>query len=380
METIQEFISKTREIFKSDDFIPLHAPIFYGNEIKYVNRTISSTMVSSIGEFVDEFESKLADYVKTPGAVAVVNGTAGLQTAMRIVGVKPGDEVITQSLSFVATANAIHLNGASPIFIDVEKTTLSLSSNALKDFLKKHAVVRDKECFNNKTGRRISCCVPMHTFGFIGEIEEIVSICKSYYIKVVEDAAESLGSFSGTRAAGTFGDIGVYSFNGNKIITAGGGGAIVSDNKNYLKQAKHITTTAKRPHLYEYYHDDYGYNFRMPNLNAALALAQIEQIESFVTNKKNLFLEYESRLNNFQLLTPPDSTTRWNFWLISLKLKDKYVRDSFLESTNKNGVMTRPIWNLLHTLPIYRNCFADEMINSTELESIIVNIPSSVRQ
>lgn len=380
MDTIQEFISKTRAIFKSNDFIPLHAPIFNGNEIKYVNHSITSTMVSSVGQYVDEFESKLASYVKTPGAVAVVNGTAGLQTAMRIVGVKSGDEVITQSLSFVATANAIHLNGAIPVFIDVEKTTLSLSLNALRDFLATHAKIRDKECFNIKTGRRISCCVPMHTFGFIGEIEEIVTLCKSYHIKVVEDAAESLGSFSGTRAAGTFGDIGVYSFNGNKIITSGGGGALVSNNKDYLRKAKHITTTAKKPHTYEYYHDDYGYNFRMPNLNAALALAQIEQIESFIENKENLFQKYQSCLSNFELLTPPISTSRWNFWLISLKLKNKNFRDIFLESTNKNGVMTRPIWNLLHTLPMYKHCFADQMTNSIKLESTIVNIPSSVRQ
>lgn len=380
MEAIKEFISNTREIFETNDLIPLHAPVFYGKETEYLNNTISSTMVSSVGQYVDEFESYLANYVKTPGAVAVVNGTAGLQTALRIVGVKHGDEVITQSLSFVATANAIHLNGAIPIFIDVDKATLSLSFNALNEFLKNHAVVRGKECYNRISGRRISCCVPMHTFGYIGEIEEIVSLCNRYCIKIVEDAAESLGSFSGSQAAGTFGDIGVFSFNGNKIITSGGGGALVSNNKDYLKQAKHITTTAKRPHLYEYYHDDYAYNFRMPNLNAALALAQIEQIESFVQNKEGLFKQYQSCLSKFQLLTPPVSTTRWNFWLMSLKLVSRDFRDVFLESTNKKGIMTRPIWNLLHTLPMYKNCFSDEMTNSIELESTIVNIPSSVRQ
>lgn len=379
MKTIQEFVSIVKDIFKSNDFIPLHAPVFIGKEIEYLNKTIISTMVSSVGQYVNEFESHLANYVKTPGAVAVVNGTAGLQTALRIVGVKNGDEVITQSLSFVATANAIHLNGAIPIFIDVDKLTLGLSSKALKEFLENHTVVRGKECFNKTSGRRISCCVPMHTFGFIGEIEEIVSLCNSYYIKVVEDAAESLGSFSGSRAAGTFGDIGVYSFNGNKIITSGGGGALVSNNIDYLKQAKHLTTTAKRPHLYEYYHDDFAYNFRMPNLNAALALAQIEQIESFVMNKKDLFQQYQNSLNNFQLLIPPASTSRWNFWLISLKLVNRDKRDDFLNLTNKEGIMTRPIWNLLHKLPMYNNCYSDEMTNSIELENTIVNIPSSVR-
>lgn len=381
MSSVSQFISLTRDLFSTEEFIPLHAPLFSGNEAKYVNETIESTMVSSVGSFVEEFESSLGEYVNTPGSVAVVNGTSGLQVALRLVGVKPGDEVITQSLTFIATANAIMLNFAHPIFLDVDKDTLGLSPEALESFLEENTFIKNKNCYNIKTGRRISCCVPMHTFGFLCRIQEIIEICNRYYLKVVEDSAEALGSFNGSTAAGTFGDIGVYSFNGNKIITSGGGGAIVSKNEDILKKAKHLTTTAKKAHRYEYFHDEIAYNFRMPNINAALALSQLENINNFKSSKKELYSRYSKELAtyDFKLTEIPDSTSSWNYWLISIQLKDIHQRNEFLEQTNDAGVMTRPIWKLLHSLPIYKSFQTDDLVISKQLEETIVNIPSSAR-
>ena len=377
---IFDFINVVKQIYKTDKFIPLHAPKFSKKESVYVNETISSTMVSSIGNFVDLFEEDLANYVNVPKAVATVNGTSGLQVALNLVGVKPGDEVITQSLTFVGTANAINLNFASPIFIDVDLDTLGMSPKSLFKFLKKNTFIKNGKCFNINTGKKISCCLPMHTFGFICRIEEIVEICKDFKIPVVEDAAEALGSFNNNKSAGTFGDIGVFSFNGNKIITTGGGGALISNNIDLMKKAKHLTTTAKKKHLWEFIHDDFGYNFRMPNINAALGKAQLEKIEKFKKNKKKTFEEYTKRLNSkdYIIKSIPNTTSDWNYWLFSLELKDIYERDEFLKNTNENKIMTRPIWKLIHNLPMYSNFYSDSQKNAKYLENRIINIPSSV--
>lgn len=376
---IDEFILSTRNLFKSKDFIPLHAPTFRGNEKKYILETIESTMVSSVGGYVDEFEKKLGTYVNVPKAVAVVNGTAGLQVALKLAGVKAGDEVITQALTFVATANAIHHNHASPIFLDVDIDTMGLSPLALEKFLKENSEQRSDGTYNKETGRKIAACMPMHTFGFICRIEQIIEICEKYKIPVVEDAAEALGSFSNGKAAGTFGDVGVYSFNGNKIITSGGGGALVSKNKDLMDRAKHITNTSKAPHAYEYFHNDFGYNFRMPNLNAALACAQLEDINEKISTKVKLFNSYANKLDSLSinLLPKPNSTDVWNHWLFSIRIDKILDRDTFLFQTNNSGIMTRPIWTLLHKLPMYSTCQRDELNNSIELEKTIINIPSN---
>lgn len=381
MINIDAFTSVVRSYFNDMDFIPLHAPIFKGNETRYVQETIESTMVSSVGKYVDQFENELSHYLNCAGATAVVNGTSGLQAALKLVGVQPGDEIITQSLTFVATVNSICLNYASPIFLDVDQDTMGLSPTRLEEFLSENTYIKNQECFNMKTGRRISCCLPMHTFGFLCRIEEIVEICNRYYIKVVEDAAEALGTFKGSQAAGTFGDLGVFSFNGNKVITSGGGGAIVSNNYSLNKKAKHITTTAKKPHPYEYSHDQIGYNFRMPNLNAALALAQLESIENYIQQKADLYKYYKRELRGlgFEVIEIPNTMSRWNYWLISIRLPNSDQRDFFLENTNKKGVMTRPIWKLMTELPMFRSFEFHNLSNSINLESTIVNIPSSAK-
>jgi len=280
-------ISFIQNQYASTDFIPLHEPKFIGNEKKYLLETIDSTFVSSVGTYVDQFEQMMSALTKTKKSVAVVNGTAGIQVALRLVGVNAGDEVITQALTFVATANAIAHNGAAPIFLDVDLDTMGLSPNSVCQFLEENGELRDNSCFNKKTGRKISACLPMHTFGFPVHMDELKSICDKWHIPIVEDAAESLGSEYKGRPTGSIGDIGVFSFNGNKIVTCGGGGAIVTHNENLGSKGKYLTTTAKVNHPFEFYHSELGYNFRMPNLNAALACAQLEQLPVFLEN--NIF-------------------------------------------------------------------------------------------
>jgi len=379
MRKFADFIEVTRSLFSEPEkLIPLHVPSFNGNEKRYVMDTLESTIVSSVGGYVNDFEEELAKYSGVSKSVAVVNGTAGLQVALRLVGVKPDEEVITQSLTFVATANAIHHNHATPIFVDVDVDTMGMSPDALEQFLIAHSEKKSDGVYNKTTGKRIAACMPMHTFGFLCRIEEVVSICNAYGIPVVEDAAEALGSFKDGKAAGTFGDIGVYSFNGNKIITAGGGGAMVSKNEELMFKAKHVTNTAKKTHPWEYFHDEIGYNFRMPNLNAALVLGQLEQLGSYLTNKKKLYEAYKTEISNlgYNLVDLPETTTSWNYWLMAISLNDRCERDEFLKFTNENGVMTRPIWNLMHTLPMYKNCQRDEQKNARFLVRRIVNIPS----
>ena len=380
MTDFKNIISFIKEQYSTDDFIPLHVPTFGGNEKKYVLETIDTTFVSSVGAFVDKFEGMMESITATKKAVAVVNGTSAIQVALRLVGVKHGDEVITQALTFIATVNAIAYNGAQPVFVDVDLDTMGLSPKALEIFLEQYGDVRDDGCYNKKSGKKISACLPMHTFGFPVHLDELIIVCNKYKIPLVEDAAESIGSQYKNKPTGSFGDIAAFSFNGNKVVTAGGGGAIVTTNVALGEKAKYLTTTAKVPHAYEYVHSELGYNFRMPNLNAALACAQLEQLDGFLENKRQLALEYraffESKGIHFRTETP---NTKANYWLMCLELENKQDRDLFLKETNANRVMTRPIWQLMYRLPMYENCQKDQQTNAIFLEERIVNIPSSVR-
>ena len=375
--TIIDFIKNQ---FPSRDFIPLHEPNFNGNEKLYVLDTIDSTFVSSVGAYVDKFEIMMTELTKTQKGIAVVNGTSALQVALRLSGVSRGHEVLTQALTFIATINAIIYNGASPVFLDVDLDTMGLSPIAVESFLHEFGEIRDGCCYNKQTNRKIAACMPMHTFGFPVHLDELIIICNKWNIPVVEDAAESIGSEYKGKPTGSFGKLGVFSFNGNKIVTSGGGGAIVTNDLVLGIKAKHLTTTAKVPHAYEYVHDDLGYNFRMPNLNAALACAQLEQLHTFIQNKRNLALEYgtffESKGINFRLELP---NTKANYWLMCLELKNKKERDLFLKETNEKMVMTRPIWQLIFKSTIYSTFQRDSQKNALYLEERIVNIPSSVR-
>ncbi|MCZ2845035.1 MAG: LegC family aminotransferase [Candidatus Bathyarchaeota archaeon] len=380
MSYINETISFVRETFKSKNFIPLHEPNFSGKEKEYVLDTINSTFVSSVGAYVDRFEDLMQSRTQTERSIAVVNGTAALQVGLQLAGVERGDEVLTQALTFIATANAISYNGAQPVFLDVDRDTMGLSPNALNVFLEKYGVLREGKCFNKTTGKKISACLPMHTFGFPVRIEEILSICKIWHIPVVEDAAESLGSEYKGKPTGGFGKLGVFSFNGNKIVTSGGGGAIVTNDRDLGVRGKHLTTTAKQPHTYEYIHDEIGYNYRMPNINAALACAQLESLDVFIEKKRILAGKYKKFFNDkgvhFREELPDTSA---NYWLMCIELENKKERDLFLAQTNEARVMTRPIWQLMFRLPMYETCYRDEQINAQYLEERIVNIPSSVK-
>jgi perosamine synthetase len=381
MDKITEITNYIRKTFNQPEaFIPLHAPVFRGNEKKYLLDTIDSTFVSSVGAYVDRFEEMMQDITGTANAVATVNGTSALQVALRLAGVKENDEVITQALTFVATANAIAYSGATPIFIDVDLNTMGLSPKAVSSFLDEFGEIREDGCYNKKTGKRIAACLPMHTFGFPVHLDELVSVCNKWNIPIVEDAAESLGSHYKGKQTGSFGKLGIFSFNGNKTVTCGGGGAIVTNDIELGVKGKHLTTTAKQPHPYEFYHDELGYNFRMPNLNAALACAQLEQLDSILSNKRELATMYSGFFNEkgikFRTELP---NTIANYWLMCVELENRKERDLFLKETNANGVMTRPIWQLMYRLPMYAQCQRDQQKNAEFLEDRIVNIPSSVR-
>ena len=378
MGKYKEIIDFVKLQYPKQDFIPLHAPVFNGNEKSYILDTIDSTFVSSVGAYVDKFEIMMAELSKTQKAVAIVNGTSALQVALRLSGVQNGDEVLTQALTFIATINAIIYNGASPVFLDVDLDTMGLSPNAVQAFLEEYGELREGVCYNKKTNKKIAACMPMHTFGFPMHLDELIAICNKWNIPVVEDAAESIGSEYKGMPTGSFGILGVFSFNGNKIVTSGGGGAIVTNDLDLGIKAKHLTTTAKVPHPYEYVHDEIGYNFRMPNLNAALACAQLEQLTSFIQNKRALALEYNTFFKtkgiNFRTELP---NTKANYWLMCLQLDNKKERDFFLKETNENKVMTRPIWQLIFKSPIYSNFQRDAQETAIYLEERIVNIPSS---
>ena len=376
----KELINFIRDKFQTNEFIPLHVPTFRGNEKFFLEKCIDSTFVSSVGEYVNLFENRLSNITQTKKTVAVVNGTAALQICLKLVGVKANDEVITQALTFVATANAIAYNNAYPIFIDVDRDTMGLSPKAVQSFLEEFGDLRDDGCYNKKTGRRISACMPMHTFGFPVHLNELLNVCKAWNIPVVEDAAESLGSEYHGKPTGSFGKVSGISFNGNKIVTSGGGGAILTNNLELGDHAKFLTTTAKQPHPYEYVHNEIGYNYRMPNLNAALAYAQLEQLEFFLENKRALAKEYDEFFKGKDMtFRTENENTKANYWLMCVELSSKKERDLFLKSSNESGIMTRPIWQLMFKLPMYANCQKDEQKNALYLEERIVNIPSSVR-
>ena len=370
-----------RDTFSSKDkFIPLHEPRFMGNEKKYLLDTIDSTFVSSVGAYVDKFESMMQNISQTQKAIAVVNGTSGIQVALRLVGVKAGDEVLTQALTFVATANAIAYNRAKPVFLDVDLDTMGLSPVSIQNFLEEYGEIREEGCYNKKTGNKIAACLPMHTFGFPVRINELIRICEEWKIPVVEDAAESLGSEYKGQPTGSFGEVGVFSFNGNKIVTSGGGGAIVTNNADLGIKAKYLTTTAKQPHAYEYVHDELGYNYRMPNLNAALACAQLEKLNWFLEKKRKLAKSYEEFFEGTDVKFRTElPETKAYYWLMCVELENRKARDLFLKETNEAKVMTRPIWELMFRLPMYQDCLKDEQLNAKFLVDRIVNIPSSVK-
>jgi perosamine synthetase len=361
-----------------EEFIPLHAPIFEGNERKYVLEAIDSTFVSSVGKFVNQFEASICSYTGAKFAVATVNGTAGLHMALIVAGVERDDFVITQPLSFIATCNAISYIGAEPIFVDIDDDTLGLSPSKLKKFLKLDCRVDNDSCIHVATGRRIAACVPMHTFGHPVHLNELVDLCNEFCIPLVEDAAESIGSRYHGRHTGTFGLLGVFSFNGNKTITCGGGGVIITNDEKLAKLAKHLTTQAKIPHAWEFAHDHIGYNYRLPNLNAAMACAQIEMLDKFISDKRVLALEYESLFQKLglQFIQEPKNTQS-NYWLNAVLFNNREERDSFLTYSNDRKVMTRPAWNLMTDLTMFKNCIRTEMSTAKLIGDRLVNLPSS---
>lgn len=377
----KEIVEFIKDLYGRDTLIPLHKPVFLGNEKEYLLDCINSTFVSSVGKYVDQFEQMIAKYTGAKYAVATVNGTAALHVALQLSGVKYGDEVITQPFTFVATANAISHAGASPVFVDINPSTLGLSAEKLEHFLKQNTIQKDGVCINKKTNRIIRACAPMHTFGHPCEIEEIAAICNRFNIALVEDAAESLGSFYKNKHTGNFGIAGILSFNGNKTITTGGGGMIITNDENFAKQAKHITTTAKNPHPWEFIHDEMAYNYRLTNISAALGVAQMEEIENILQNKKETANRYSKFFENsdFKFINEP-SNSKSNYWLNSIDLNTEMNRNEFLEYCNSNNIQVRPVWRLMTKLDMYKNCFADDLSNAECLEKRIVNLPSSYRE
>ena len=371
-----------RTWYQTDGLVPLHEPRFNDTDKKYVVDAIESTFVSSVGEYVNRFEQNLAHYLGVRYAVATVNGTAALQVALRLAGVEENCEVLTQPLTFVATTNAIVYNNASPVFIDVDRRTLGLCPHALEKFLGNNAVRNANGVFNKNTGRRIAAIVPMHTFGHPCSMQKIVQLADAWTIPVIEDAAEALGSRISKKYCSTFGLAGVLSFNGNKTITCGGGGAIITNNGCIAQKAKHLTTTAKIDHKWHFFHDEIGYNFRLPNLNAALACSQLERLKNILSDKRKLAASYKELFikNNKwgEFVTEPEAC-KSNYWLNAVITPDKKRRDELLKKTNEAGIMTRPAWKLMVDLPIYRKCQKDSLDNARWLVDRIVNLPSSAR-
>lgn len=364
-----------------DGPIPLHQPVFGGREKEYLVACIDSGFVSSVGPFVDEVEKAFAEWTGAPFAVAASNGTSALHASLVLAGVGAADEVITQPLGFVATANAISYTGASPVFLDVDRENLGLSPRAIESFLSGECTRMDGRCIHRRTGRRVAACVPVHIFGHSCRIDEIVAICKEWGIPVVEDAAEAVGSRYHDRHLGRFGRLGAFSFNGNKIVTSGGGGMIITEDPELARRAKHLTTTAKIPHRWEYRHDAIGFNYRLPNLNAALLLAQLEQLDGFLEEKRTLADHYQRSLDGLPcafIQEPPGC--RSNYWLNAVLFGGSEERDAFLQYSNDAGIMTRPAWELLNRLPMFAGCRTDSLENARWLADRIVNLPSSVRR
>lgn len=377
----KEVVDFIRNIYGGGKFIPLSVPVFIGNEKKYLNEIIDTTFVSSVGKFVDRFEEEVAKYTGSEKAVVCDNGTNALHMSLMLAGVERDDEVLTQALTFIATCNAICYCGAHPIFIDVDKDTMGLSPKAVREWLCKNTIQKEGQCYNKRTNRRVKACVPMHTFGFPVHIDELVEVLNEYHIEMVEDAAQSIGSLYKGKHTGTFGKVGALSFNGNKTITTGGGGMMLFNDEDMGALAKHLTTQAKIPHRWEFRHDHIGYNYRMPNINAALGCAQMEHIEEYVADKRETAKQYKEffkDVDGIEYFTEPENC-RSNYWLNVVILNDKDAQQNFLQYTNDNGVMTRPIWELMCRLPMFENCENDGLQNTIWFADRVVNIPSSVR-
>ena len=363
------------------DRVPLAVPKFIGNEKKYLEECIDTTFVSSVGPFVDRFEKDMAEYTGAKRAVVCVSGTNALHMALMLAGVERDDEVLTQALTFIATCNALSYIGARPVFLDVDKDTMGLSPSAIREWLVKNTEQKNGQCYNKNTGRRVKACVPMHTFGHPVHLDELIGVLNEYHIEMVEDAAESIGSLYKGKHTGIFGKVGALSFNGNKTITTGGGGMLLFMDEELGAYAKHLTTQAKVPHRWEFRHDHIGYNYRMPNINAALGCAQLEHIEEYVADKRataKAYAEYFKNIDGIDFFEEPEDC-RSNYWLNVVMLKDKDAQLRFLEETNDNGVMTRPIWELMTRLPMFENCEHDSLENTIWFADRVVNIPSSVR-
>lgn len=373
--SVSQFV---RDLYQTNEFIPLHAPRFGGNEKQYVMETIDSTFVSSVGKFVDEFEHKIEAFTGIAKAVATVNGTAALHAALYMAGVERGDLVITQALTFVATCNALYHMGAEPVFVDVSPISYGLCPRAVGDYLEENAELRENGCFHKRTNQKIKAVVPMHTFGHPVELDELSAVCQNWNLRLIEDAAESLGSLYKGQHTGTIGDFGALSFNGNKIITTGGGGMVLCLTEVDGKRTKYVTTTAKVPHPYEFFHDEPGFNYRMPNLNAALGCAQMEVLENYLMSKRQLAAQYKDFFqgSEFEFVTEP-AYAKSNYWLNAVFCPNKDARDSLLKTTNDSGVMTRPIWQLMNRLPMFEKCLRGDLTQSEFFEGRLLNLPSS---
>ncbi|MGM5630010.1 LegC family aminotransferase [Apibacter raozihei] len=376
-ESFKYFI---RKLYDSDQFIPLHQPVFFGNEKKYIIDCVDSTFVSSVGKYVDLFETKIKEYTGSNEAVACVNGTSALHLALIVAGVEKNDEVLTQALTFVAGVNAIKYVNADPVFIDIDKDTLGMSPLKLEDWLSKNTLFKNKVCYNKNSGKRIKACIPMHTFGHPVKIDDIYDICKFYNIELIEDAAESIGSFYKGKHTGTFAEIGVISFNGNKTITTGGGGILLLKNSALSKYAKHMSTQAKVYHQWNFEHDSIGYNYRLPSINAALGCAQMENLDKIVSYQRQLANKYKDfcKQNNINFVIEPNNS-KSNYWLNAFILNNIKEKDDFLKFTNSAGIMTRSIWKPINQLDIYKNCQSGELINTLWAYERIVNVPSSIK-
>lgn len=378
-----EVVDFIKSIYPDQNPVPLHAPVFLGKEKEYLMDCIDTTYVSYVGKYVTEFERATAQFTGAKYAVAIVNGTAALQIALKLAGVNHGDEVITQPLTFVATANAIVHCGAKPVFVDVDLDTMGLSPEKLSNWLSENVKINSKsgKPINQMTNQPISAIVPMHTFGHPCRIDEIVEIANRYNIPVIEDAAESLGSYFRNKHTGTFGLAGILSYNGNKTITTGGGGMIITDNEEFARKAKHITTTAKISHRWEYIHDEAGYNYRLTNVTAAIGVAQMEYLQKLLDNKRETASLYIKFFNDKEIIFLGEpNNSKSNYWLNTIQLKDREDRDAFLDFTNNNGVMTRPIWRLMNHLEMYKNCQTGNIDNAVILEEKVVNLPSGFRK
>lgn len=376
----KEVIAYIKSLYPGEDPVPLHAPRFLGNEKRYLSECVNSTFVSYVGKFVTDFEQHIKNLTGAKYAVAMVNGTAALQMAVMAIGVLPGEEVVTQALTFAATAAGIRHAGAEPSFVDVDRETMGMSPDSLKEYLSKHCEPRSDGIYNKRSGRRVRAVMPMHTFGHPVRLDEISDICADYGLDLVEDAAESIGSSYKGVPTGTRGRAAILSFNGNKPVTTGGGGMLISNEEAIAERARYISTTAKRKHRWEFFHDEVGYNLRMPNVNAALGCAQMEYFDKTLANKRETAEKYRAYFSNIGVsffVEPED--TRSNYWLNAILLENRSEREAFLEYSNNNGVQTRPVWTLMSKLPPYAACSRTELPNAEWLEDRVVNIPSSYR-